>query len=57
VVILDTPPLLAASHAAVLGASADGVVLVVRAGQTERGAAQEAIQQLDLVGDASSAQC
>jgi polysaccharide biosynthesis transport protein len=26
------------------------VVLVVRAGQTERGAAQEAIQQLDLVG-------
>jgi capsular exopolysaccharide synthesis family protein len=50
VVILDTPPILAASDAAVLGASADGVVLVIRAGQTERGAAQEAIQQLDLVG-------
>jgi Mrp family chromosome partitioning ATPase len=50
VVILDTPPLLAAPAAAVLGASAGGVVLAVRAGQTERGAAQEAIQQLDLVG-------
>jgi polysaccharide biosynthesis transport protein len=50
VVILDTPPLLAASEAAVLCASADGVVLVVRAGQTERSAAQEAIQQLGLVG-------
>jgi Mrp family chromosome partitioning ATPase len=43
VVIIDTPPLLAASDAAVLGASADGVVLVVGAGQTEGGPAQEAI--------------
>jgi Mrp family chromosome partitioning ATPase len=50
VVILDTPPLLAASDAAILGAGADGVTLVVRAGQTDRGAAREAIQQLDLLG-------
>lgn len=48
--ILDTPPLLAAADAAVLGTRADGVLLVVRAGGTERGAAQQALQQLAAVG-------
>lgn len=48
-VIFDSPPLLAAGDAAVLGARADGVVLVVRAGQTDRGAALEAVRQLDTV--------
>ena len=45
-VLLDTPPLLGASDAAVLGAEADAVLLVVRAGDTERGAAQTALTQL-----------
>jgi capsular exopolysaccharide synthesis family protein len=49
-IVLDTPPLLAASDAAVLGRIADGVVLVVRAGRTQHGAAQEAVKQLVNVG-------
>jgi capsular exopolysaccharide synthesis family protein len=49
-VIFDTPPLLAAADAAVLGTLVDGVVLVIRAGRTERGAAQQATMQLAAVG-------
>ena len=45
-VVLDTPPLLAASDAAILSTLADGVILVVRAGVTEAEAAQQAMQQL-----------
>lgn len=50
VVVFDTPPLLAAADAAIVGSFADGVVLVVRAGRTERGAAQQASRQLAAVG-------
>jgi capsular exopolysaccharide synthesis family protein len=50
ILVIDTPPLMAASDAAVLGAKADGVLLVVRAGSTDRGAAQQATQQLATVG-------
>jgi capsular exopolysaccharide synthesis family protein len=49
-VIFDTPPTLAAADAAVLGAVVDGAVMVVRAGQTELGAAQDALHQLLTVG-------
>jgi capsular exopolysaccharide synthesis family protein len=49
-VVLDTPPLLAASDAAILATIADGVVMVVRAGVTEIEAGQQAIQQLASVG-------
>ncbi|MGK2960745.1 MAG: polysaccharide biosynthesis tyrosine autokinase [Gemmatimonadaceae bacterium] len=49
-IVLDTPPLLAASDAAILGTIVDGVVLVVRAGVTEADAGQQAIQQLTSVG-------
>lgn len=49
-VIVDTPPLLAAADASVLGRFSDGVLLVVRAGHTDRGAAQQALQQLRTVG-------
>lgn len=49
-VILDSPPILLAADAAVLGTIADGVLLVVCAGMTERGAAMEAYQQLVNVG-------
>ncbi|MDQ1446627.1 MAG: tyrosine-protein kinase [Acidimicrobiaceae bacterium] len=42
VVIIDTPPLLAVTDAAVLAARADGVVLVAALGETHRDAAQRA---------------
>jgi Mrp family chromosome partitioning ATPase len=49
-VVLDTPPLLAASDAAILATIADGVVLVVRAGETDADAGIQALQQLSSVG-------
>jgi Mrp family chromosome partitioning ATPase len=49
-VILDTPPVLATADARILGGIADGVLLVVRAGQTERVAAQRAQHQLLQAG-------
>ena len=49
-VVLDTPPVLAAADAEILGAQADAVVMVVRAGQTERQNAQYAVQQLRAIG-------
>lgn len=45
-VIVDSPPILAASDAALLGRQTDGVVFVVRAGDTDRGAAAHAIERL-----------
>ncbi|HXE58332.1 MAG TPA: polysaccharide biosynthesis tyrosine autokinase [Gemmatimonadales bacterium] len=50
VVVVDTPPALATADATILGAIADGVLLVVRAGQTHREAAARAHQQLTQVG-------
>jgi succinoglycan biosynthesis transport protein ExoP len=50
VLILDTPPLLAASDAAVLGTLVDGVILVLRAGSTDISAAQQSMEQLKAVG-------
>ncbi len=41
-VLLDAPPLLAVADARVLGAQADGLILVVRAQQTSRGHIQRA---------------
>jgi len=50
-VVLDTPPLMATTAGtAVLATVADGVLLVVRAGHTDRDAAQRALQQLAAVG-------
>ena len=49
-VILDTSPLLVAADATVLGALVDGVLLVVRATRTDRGAVEQAVHQLGLVG-------
>jgi receptor protein-tyrosine kinase len=49
-VILDTSPLLVAADATILGAIADGVLLVVRTTHTDRSAIQQAVQQLSLVG-------
>ncbi|HEX5726188.1 MAG TPA: polysaccharide biosynthesis tyrosine autokinase [Longimicrobiaceae bacterium] len=49
-VIVDTPPVLAAADAEILGVQTDAVLMVVRAGQTERQAAQYAVQQLRAIG-------
>jgi polysaccharide biosynthesis transport protein len=49
-VIIDTPPLLAAADAAILSTLVHGVILVLRAGSTESAAAQQSIQQLNAVG-------
>jgi capsular exopolysaccharide synthesis family protein len=49
-VILDTPPVLATADAGILASIADGVLLVVRAGQTDRVAAKRAHHQLVNVG-------
>jgi len=42
-VLFDTPPALAVTDATVLGAGADAVILVLRAGETEEAAAQRAV--------------
>jgi polysaccharide biosynthesis transport protein len=48
--VLDTPPVLATADAGILSALTDGVLLVVRAGQTDRAAAQRTYQLLTNVG-------
>ena len=49
-VLMDTPPVHAASDALILGRQADGVLMVVRAGKTDRSAAQDAMRSLANVG-------
>ncbi len=49
IVILDSPPLNLVTDAAVLGTVADGVVMVARAGATEKGALRYAQEQLEAV--------
>lgn len=48
--IFDSPPVLAASEGPVLSVRSDGVVVVVRAGQTDRRSIQLAVHQLRSVG-------
>jgi capsular exopolysaccharide synthesis family protein len=48
-VIFDAPPLNVVTDAAILGARADGVIVVVRAGITDRGALRYALSQLEAV--------
>jgi capsular exopolysaccharide synthesis family protein len=50
VILLDTPPVLVSADAATLGTSADGVIMVIRAGQTDRGAAELARQRVAAAG-------
>jgi capsular exopolysaccharide synthesis family protein len=49
-VVIDAPPVLASADAAILASMTDGVLLVIRAGRTGRGAIQHAYQQLIKVG-------
>ena len=48
-VLIDTPPVLQVADARVIGRFADGIILVVRAGQTARSAAAAAHERLDAV--------
>lgn len=48
-VIIDTAPLTVVTDAAVLGTKADGVLLVARANQTEKGALTYSVEQLKNV--------
>ncbi len=48
-VIMDTPPTLPVTDAAVVASSADATILVVRSGDTEETAAQRALDQLRRV--------
>ena len=49
-IILDTPHVLATADAGILGSLTDGVLLVVRAGQTDRSAARRAYNQRGQAG-------
>ena len=49
-IVVDTPPLLAASDASILATITDGALLVVKAGSTEAEAGHQALQQLSAVG-------
>jgi capsular exopolysaccharide synthesis family protein len=49
-ILLDTPPVLVTANAAILSTQADGVLLVLRAGRTEREEGRLALQQLTVVG-------
>jgi Mrp family chromosome partitioning ATPase len=50
IIVRDTPPVLATADASIVASLTDGVLLVVRAGTTDRNAAQRAYQQLANVG-------
>ncbi len=49
-IILDSPPILAVTDSSVLGAHADGVVVVLRSGETEQKAAERSVDQLRRIG-------
>jgi len=48
-IVLDTPPTLPVTDAAVVASSADGTILVLRSGDTEEVPAQRAVEQLKRV--------
>jgi tyrosine-protein kinase Etk/Wzc len=49
IVLIDSPPLLAVTDAAVLSTIADGAILVIRVGSTAKAAVRRAIAQLQTV--------
>lgn len=49
-IVLDAPPVLAVADAALLGKDADGVLLIIRAGTTDRAEALAALSQIQTVG-------
>jgi len=49
-IVLDSPPILAVTDASVLGSHANGVVVILRSGETEQRAAERAVDQLRRIG-------
>ncbi len=49
-VVIDTPPVLAATDAALVAAHTDGLLLVLRSGSTEQRASERSVEQLRRVG-------
>ncbi len=49
-VIIDSPPVLAVTDAAILAVHTDGAVVVLRSGETEQRAAERAVDQLRRLG-------
>ena len=47
IVLLDAPPVVAAADAAILGAKADGVLLIIQAGRTRRDQSERARELLE----------
>jgi capsular exopolysaccharide synthesis family protein len=50
VILIDTPPVLVTADAALMGVQADGVVMVVRAGKSDRAATRHAVEQIVNLG-------
>ena len=50
IVLIDSPPVLVTAETQILTTTADGVVLVVRAGHTDRDVVQQAVKQITSVG-------
>lgn len=50
VLIIDSPPLMAVTDSAILAPRVDGVLLVVKPGETKLAAARDAVEQLRRVG-------
>jgi capsular exopolysaccharide synthesis family protein len=49
-VLIDTPPVLAAADASIIASMVDGMIMVIRIGATTRSAARTAQERLTLVG-------
>jgi capsular exopolysaccharide synthesis family protein len=49
-IIVDSPPVLAVTDAALVGAYCDGMVLVLRSGETEQRASERSVDQLRRIG-------
>jgi len=49
-IIIDSPPILAVTDSAILATHTDGMVLVLRSGETEQRAAERAVDQVRRVG-------
>ncbi len=49
-IIIDSPPVLAVTDAAILGVNTDGAVLVLRSGETEQRAAERSVDQFRRLG-------
>ncbi len=46
-IIIDTPPIISVTDSRIIGAMADGVLMVIQAGRTQRGIVQRASELLD----------